>query len=278
MTLATSLERVLFRTNETTPGDSILMLRSHRGKVIVPAEPIIEKDCIVLAYANAGSGTRQDICAEFSAAVELIAADLTFAAGLAAGAANFTNHIIGCTDGAGGAFAPFDTLTNAVLFVARTPKNFTIVPATDRIIAGGHLALLMDDETAVAGQTSTTGMLHVLAHQLDYSTELVLMEAERDMHLYAIGVTARSTVAFDAANYVTLDVGVADGVGGAPASFDTMTTETVALTARTTRNFAAIVPATDAVPAGSNLVLTITKAGTGVWLPELSFDIYYTND
>lgn len=278
MTLATSLERVLFRTNETTPGDSILMLRSHRGKVIVPAEPIIEKDCVVLTYANAGGGIRQDICAEFSAAVELIAADLTFAAGVTADAANFTNFIIGRTDGGGGAFASFDTLTNAVQFVALTPKNFTIVPATDRIIAGGHLALLMDDETGVAGKTSPTGMLHVLAHQLDYSTELVLMEAERDMHLYAIGVTARSTVAFDAANYVTLNVGVADGVGGAPASFDTMTTETVALTARTTRNFASIDPATDAVPAGSNLVLTITKAGTGVWLPELSFDIYYTND
>ncbi len=88
----------------------------------------------------------------------------------------------------------------------------------------------------------------------------------------AIDTIASGAVAFNAANYAIYTLSYDNGAGGASTTVATWNTSAVGLTANqvSVQNSAAVITS-PVVPAGSRLVLTITKAGTGVVIPQASY-------
>lgn len=82
-------------------------------------------------------------------------------------------------------------------------------------------------------------------------------------------VVANTTVASDPANYATIALVYNDGAGGADTTIATLDTSATALTAKVARSMA-VTAANQVVPAGKQLEIVITKAGTGVALPSVS--------
>ena len=279
MTMATTVAATTFSTYETTVGDSSLINLGRKFSFVVPAEEVYEVNHRVAAFTSGGAA-RVDIPARFDNAVELVAASLVSGSTVAEQAANYEDYDLSIGDGIGGALASIDIQNNKAAgsgghgpFTALTSRDFTIASATDRIIAGG-IAGLTITSAAAAGSDWLSGVLHLQAKRLDYEAILYPLVAPCAIALQAVTVTPTQTVAFTATNFANLIVGVADGAGGAPSAFDTMTTETVALTAGTKRAFT-IAPTVDVLTTGQVLTFQITKTLTGAWLPELAVDVYY---
>ncbi len=106
---------------------------------------------------------------------------------------------------------------------------------------------------------------------------VVLMRAEKDLRLISVVAFPAADVTAHASNYATIDINKADGAGGALTSIDDLNTASggdAAFDDAHAANAFTIVT-TDTLDEGEVLIAEVTKAASGVALPDMTYEIEY---
>ena len=100
----------------------------------------------------------------------------------------------------------------------------------------------------------------------------IVLDASLDLQSFIseCKVVCNTAIAFNAANFVTIQLVQNDGLGGADVVIGAVDTSAVSFVAKVARSMT-MTAAAQLVPAAKQLEIVITKAGTGVSTDALSF-------
>ena len=109
------------------------------------------------------------------------------------------------------------------------------------------------------------------------STESVVLDTSTDLQdrVTAITLSASAAVALNAANYAIFTLAYDNGAGGASTTIATWNTSATSFVANQVFNVPSSAIVVGAIPAGSRITLAITKAGTGVQLPQSTIGVKF---